>query len=214
MRFGGISGLLFVALLIPAYVVGTPDAPSSAALADEVVGYFSGNLPQFLALNGRLTLFSVFFFLWFLGILHGLLRSAEGEGPGLSSAVLAGGLMYVTLTSVGFAAEILYPATTARFEGFQPDAQLGFLLLTLSAWAYFFCQVGMSVLVGAASLIGLRTAALPAWLSWTGFAAAILALIQFLIPPYGGLPSLLWIVVLSILMLVGAVGGRKRSVAA
>jgi hypothetical protein len=48
----------------------------------------------------------------------------------------------VCLTSVGFATEILYPATLARFENFQQDAQIGFLTLVLSTWSYFFCQVG------------------------------------------------------------------------
>ncbi|HEY6751131.1 MAG TPA: hypothetical protein VI027_07385 [Rubrobacteraceae bacterium] len=38
-----------------------------------------------------LFIFAVFFFLWFLGILHGMLRRAEGEEEtGLPSVALAG----------------------------------------------------------------------------------------------------------------------------
>lgn len=93
VRFGGICGILFVVLLIPAYIVGTPDAPSGLASAEEVVRYFTGNASGFLIFNGVFTLFCTFFFLWFLGILHGVLRHTEGEGGLLSYAALAGGLI-------------------------------------------------------------------------------------------------------------------------
>jgi len=63
VRFGGISGMLFVALLIPAYLVGTPDAPSGTARDQKVVGYFFNNFSGFLIFNGVLTLFCTFFFL-------------------------------------------------------------------------------------------------------------------------------------------------------
>lgn len=72
----------------------------------------------------------------------------------------------------------------------------------------------MSVLVSAASLIILRTRILPQWLALLGLIAALLALIQFLIPPYGGMLALLWIVVLSALMLSGAVSTGRRRIAA
>jgi hypothetical protein len=206
MRFGGIGGILFVALLIPAYVVGYPDAPTRTSRAEDVVAYFNGGLSAFLIANGVVTIFVTFFFLWFLGILHGLLRRADGEVGGFSSAALAGGLTYATLISAGFAVEILYPATLARFENFQQDPQIGFLSLVLSAWLYYFCQAGMSVLVGASSVVALRTGVLPGWLAWAGGVVALLALVDFLIPPFGGLPALLWVVAVSVLMLTGFAG--------
>ena len=49
-----------------------------------------------------LFIFAVFFFLWFLRILHGMLRRAEGEEEtGLPSVALAGGLALVALKLVG-----------------------------------------------------------------------------------------------------------------
>jgi hypothetical protein len=205
LRLGGISGILFVALLIPAYVVGYPDAPTRTASAEEVVGYFNDRLAGFLIGNGVVAIFATFFFLWFLGVLHGMLRRAEDEGGAFSSTALAGGLMYVTLLAAGLAVEILYPATLVRFESFQQDARIGFLSLVLSAWLYYFCQVGMAVLVGATSVVALGTGVLPRWLAWIGGVVALLALLQFLIPPFGGLPALLWVVVVSVLMLTGSV---------
>lgn len=211
VRFGGISGILFVVLVIPLYIVGTPDAPSNLAEAEEVVRYFAGNASGFLIFNGVFAIFCLFFFLWFLGILRGVLRGAEGEGGLLSSVALAGGLIYAALVSVGWVTEIAYPAAETRFVNFEA-AQLGFLTLVLAAWSYVFANAGMSVLVSAASLIILRTGILPRWLALFGLVAALLALLAFLIPPYGGMLALLWVVVLSALMLVGSVGpGRERA---
>lgn len=73
-----------------------------------------GERSAFLFFNGVLTIFSAFFFLWFLGVLHGVLRRAEGEVAGLSSVALAGGVMFVTLSWAGVAVEVVYPATLAR----------------------------------------------------------------------------------------------------
>src|ERR687895_616454 len=103
-RLGGVCGLLFVLLMVPAYVVGYPDAPTPASSAEEVVGYFGASPGTFVLANGILTVFSTFFFLWFLGALHGLLRRAEGEEVSLSSAALAGGALFIALSCAGYAA--------------------------------------------------------------------------------------------------------------
>jgi hypothetical protein len=63
----------------------------------------------------------------------------------------------------------------------------------------------MAALIAATSLVALRTAALPKWLAWAGFAAALVALTRY-VGPLGGWLTLLWIAVVSVLMMVGAVG--------
>lgn len=108
-----------------------------------MIDYFTSSQDGILTLNGLLLLFTAFFFLWYLGVLHGVLRGAEGEEYGFSSVSLAGGVLFVALMLAGAAIEIVYPATLARFENFQQDAQLGFL----SGWLYRFAFVGMSVLI-------------------------------------------------------------------
>ena len=116
----------------------------------------------------------------------------------------------------GAAVEIVYPATLARFENFQQDAQLGFLSLALSGWMYRFAFVGMSVLIAATSVVALRTGVLPRWLAWPGLVAALVALLRFL-GPLGGWLALLWVITVCVLMLAGGVrptggGSRTRSV--
>ena len=70
-RLGGICGLLFVLLMVPAYAVGYPDAPTSTSSGREALGYFDESPDSFVLFNGGLAVFSTFFFLWFLGALHG-----------------------------------------------------------------------------------------------------------------------------------------------
>lgn len=206
VRLGGISGLLYVVLLIPAYVVGYPDAPNPASSTQEAIDYFNVGQDAFVISNGVLAAFSAFFFLWFLGILYGLLRRAEGEAGVLSSVALVGGVTFITLACAGFAAEVIYPATLGRFENFEQDAQLVFTSLVLSSWLYHFCQVGTSALVSATSVAALETGILPRWLALAGFVVALLALLHFLVPLLGALAGLLWVAVVSVLMLTDSAG--------
>jgi Domain of unknown function (DUF4386) len=99
--------------------------------------------------------------------------------------------MFVALESVGASVEIVHPASTSRFENFQPDAQLVFLSQALSGWLYSFAWVGLAVLLSATSLVALRTGFLPRWLAWAGFLAALVAV--------------LWILAVSVLMIIGSV---------
>ncbi len=208
-RLGGVCGLLFVLLIVPAYVVGYPDAPTSVSTVREVIGYFGASPDTFVLFNGVLPLFSTFFFLWFLGALYGVLRRAEGVDGVLSSIVLAGGILFITLSCAGYAAEILHPAAAQRFVNFVPDPQLAFGSLALSAWLYHFCQIGDAVMVSAASLAVLGSGILPRWLGFVGLLVALLTLLHFQLPLLGAVAGLLWVVLVSVLMLVGVSEGSS-----
>src|SRR4028119_1636829 len=80
LRVGGIAGLLCVVVMIPAYLVGSPDLPASTEQANL---YFGSELGRFVFSNGALPILHVFFLLIFLRALRGLLASAEGEGGGI-----------------------------------------------------------------------------------------------------------------------------------
>src|SRR3954447_6234753 len=180
-RLGGIGGILFVVLFFRSYLT-PPDAPVPTSGPEDVVAYFADRQDGILLYNGVLLIFAAFFFLWFLGALHGALRSVEGGGGGISSVALAGGLVFITLVLAGAAVEIVYPATLARFENFRADAQPGFLSLALSGWMYRFALAGMSVFIAAASVVVSGTGVMPRWLGLVGFVAGLLALLRFVIP--------------------------------
>lgn len=185
--------------MIPAYLVGYPDAPGSLAEADL---YFDAGPGALLFSNGVLPLLHVFFFLWFLGVLRG----SEGESGALSSVIV-----FAALSAVGFAAEIVYPATLLCFEGYDQDDGLGYASLALASWPYHYCQVGASVMIGATSLAALTTGILPRWLALAGLVVAVLTLLHFLLPLLGALAGLLWIATVSALMLAGGVGSGRAT---
>src|SRR5215217_3351711 len=80
-----------------------------------------------------------------VGMLRNALRSVEGEEVGFSFVALMRRLMFITLELAGAAAEVVYPASLARFENFQTDAQIAFHSLQLSGWLYNFAWVGGGV---------------------------------------------------------------------
>jgi hypothetical protein len=125
-RLDGVAGLkqAVFALVDVAYVVGSPDRPTPTSSAAEVASYFGTAPGSFVLGNGVVAVFSTFFFLWFLGALRGLLRRAEGEEGGFfSSAALAGGTLFITLSCAGYVAEVVYPAAVLRFENFAPASK-------------------------------------------------------------------------------------------
>jgi hypothetical protein len=224
LRLGGIFGLLSVVAMIPAYLVGYPDAPGSP---EEAGTYFEEGLGTFVFSNGVLPLLHIFFFILFLGVLYGLLRGAEEEGDrgagggavrgALPAAALAGGILFATLEAAGFTAEILFPAALQRFGVFEPDAAFVLVSLTLSSWLYHFCQIGASAMVSATSLVALYTGVLPRWLALAGFVVALLTFLHVVLPLVAALVGLLWIAAVSVLMLTDGVGGstggpRRRTV--
>ena len=77
VRLGGISGLLYVLLLIPSFLLGRPDVVEEAYSTQQVIEYYSAREDAFLLGNGVIVLFAAFFFLWFLGILCGMLWRAD-----------------------------------------------------------------------------------------------------------------------------------------
>ena len=216
VRLGGIFGLISVVAMIPAYLVGYPDAPGSP---EEAGSYFEAGAGTFVFSNGVLPLFHTFFFILFLGVLYGLLRGAQEDGDrgaaggvrgALPAAALGGGILFATLSAAGFTAEILFPAALQRFGVFEPDAVFVLVSLTLASWLYHYCQIGASAMVLVASLVALDTGVLPRWLALAGFVVALLTFLHVLLPLVSALVGLLWIAVVSVLMVTGGVGSAGR----
>jgi hypothetical protein len=205
LRLGGVCGLLAVISMIPAYLVGYPDAPGSLL---EAQTYFDAESDMFVFSNGVLPLFHIFFFLLFLGVLYGMLRTAGGEargvGKGLPAVALAGGIVFATLSSAGFAVEIVYPAVLQRFGDLSSDTDFVLVSLTLSSWLYHYCQIGTSAMVLSTSLVAAGTRVLPGWLALAGFLVALLTFLHFLLPLVAALVGLAWVAAVSAAMLIGA----------
>jgi hypothetical protein len=194
IRAGGLFGLISALAMIPAYLVGTPDAPRTAAEAVEY--YESGS--SFVTANGVAPLLHILFGLLFIGVLVSMLRTACGPNSEVYVA-LAGGVTFLVLSAAGLAAEVAYPAAIIRFgdvivtEFTQP-------LLTLAVWLYHYCQIGAAAMIFAASFAFWRTGVLPKW--WAaGAVLGILPLVHTWFPLPAALSSLAWVGLTGLVML-------------
>jgi hypothetical protein len=179
----------------------------------EAQTYFDAESGIFVFSNGVLPLFHVFFFLLFLGVLYGMLRSAGGEArrvaEGLSAVALAGGIVFATLSAAGFTVETFYPAVLQRFGELPSDTAFVLVSLTLSSWLYHYCQIGASAMVLSTSLVAVGTRVLPGWLALAGFVVALLTFLHFLVPLLAALVGLAWVAAVSAVMLTGGSRGHR-----
>jgi hypothetical protein len=171
-RLGAASGIVFFILLVLSFVFGPDKPPAFTDSAQKVANYVADNRDQLQA-GAALTLLSGPFFLWFLGSLARTLRLAEERGPGRLAAVsFAGGIVALGLAVAGtglqWAASYhsdLDPSTVRALW----DSGVGIFSFALG--------IGIGTLIGAASVLSLRTGALPRWLAGAGVAIAVLEVV-------------------------------------
>lgn len=200
-RWIGISGLVFVGLLVVAFVVGT--APEADASDSKILDYFtdSGNQAKQIV-SAVLVIVVLCSFLVFLTELRLLLVEGGAAAP-FPELALVGGLVFATLTLAGLAVGTAIPATFVFSDQFELNPDTARVILTIgNIWLLSFAGAAGSLLVGAASLASRQTRLLPAWLEWAGLIAAPLMIVAL---PFFALPALLlfvWVLAVSIALLV------------
>jgi hypothetical protein len=194
-RIGGLSGLVAALVVIPAYLIGSPDVPRTP---DEATSYYA-SVSSFVTLNGALPLLHILFGLVFLGVLVGVLRAASGP-VGTVYTALAGGIIYLGLGGAGFAAEVASPSALLRF-GAVAGAGISQPFLALSVWMYHYSQIGGAVLILAASAAIWRTRVLPTWTAFAGV-LGVLPLLHLWLPLPAAFGTLIWIALLGLVLLI------------
>jgi hypothetical protein len=194
-KIGGVAGLAAALAALPAYLVGTPDAPRTAGEASSY--YEQGS--TFVDLNGALPLLHILFGLVFLGVLVRVLRAASGPTGAVYTA-LAGGVVYLCLGAAGFAAEVAYPAALLRFGDIAVTAFTQ-PLLTLAVWFYHYSQIGAAAMILASSVVLWTTAVLPKWTAF-GAVLGVLPLLHLWLPLPAAFSSLIWIAFIGLVLLV------------
>ncbi len=194
-RIGGSSGVIAALVVIPAYLIGSPDAPSTP---DEAIGYYA-SVSSFVTLNGSLPLLHLLFGLVFLGVLVSVLRAASGPTGAVYTA-LAGGVIYLVLGGAGFAAEVAYPSALLRF-GAVAGPGIAQPFLALSVWMYHYSQIGGAVLILATSLAIWQTRVLPAWAAFAGV-LGVLPLLHLWLPLTAAFGTLIWIALIGLVLVV------------
>jgi hypothetical protein len=168
-QIGPLTGILFVVLVIVAFVVGgeTPDVDDSA---QTVVSFYVDNDSDQQIAGGLLALGCVAF-LFFLGTLRRTLRAAAGDEGGLSTVALLGGLMIVVGASIfagigftlGDAADDLPASAVLALNALNSDL-------------FFPVAVGTAVFNLGLALAVLRNGGLPRALGWLALVVGVVGL--------------------------------------
>jgi hypothetical protein len=206
-RIGGAFGLLSVLAMIPAFVVGSPDQPHTP---DEARAYYHAG-QSFITANGTVPLLHILFGIVFVGALTSMLIRAVGPRAEIYIAV-CGGVLWLTLTAAGLAAEVAYPTAIVRF-GDVKVTEFTQPLLALSTWLYHYCQLGAAAMILSASISIWRTGVLPKWASALGV-LGIPPLFHMWIPVPAAISTLVWVGLIGLTMLVAAKQTRPAAVEA
>ena len=194
IRLGGLFGVAAAAAIVPAYLVGSPEAPKNSSDAHR---YF-GDAAWFLTANGTLPMLHLLFALLFLGVLVATLRAAAGVTGAVFTALIGGGV-FLTLTAAGLAAEVAVPAAIVRFDDVTV-ADYSQPFLGMSVWLYHYSHIGSAALIFATAYVIWRTGVFPIW----SIGLAVLG-VPALLHTWIGVPAaycvIAWIVLTGLVML-------------
>jgi hypothetical protein len=204
-QIGPLTGILFVALLIVAFIVGgdTPDVGDSP---QKIVSFYTDNDSE-QQISAALLALGCVAFIFFLGTLRRALRAAAGDEGGLSTVALLGGLMIVVGASIfagigftlGDAVDDMPASATVALNALNSDL-------------FFPVAVGTAAFNLGLGLAVLRHGALPRWLGWVALVIGIISLTP------GGffafLATGIVIVAASVVLAQRAGGGESQAVGA
>jgi hypothetical protein len=188
------SLLMGVTLIIVHLAVPTNQTASSAWLTDP-------NRRNAVRLACHLVPFAGIAFLWFIGVLRNRLGALEDRF--FASVFLGSGLLFVAslYASAAFAAALVETAAHGRISLLNSDAcylprQLAGVFLNV------FAIKMAGVFMFSTCMIVLRTAILPRWLAYLGFASGVVLLLIITSWPWIALLFPLWMLAVSTYVLV------------
>jgi hypothetical protein len=193
-RIGGLFGVASAGVVVPAYLVGSPERPKTAAAAHN---YFD-SAASFLTANAALPLLHVLFGVVFLGVLVSILRSAAGP-TGAVYIALIGGSVFMAVTAAGLAAEVAVPAAIVRFDDVTV-ADYSQPFLGLAVWLYHYSHMGGAALIFATAYIVWRTGVLPKWSAGLAI-LGVLPLLHLWVGLPGAYSMIAWIGLTGLVML-------------
>jgi hypothetical protein len=168
-QIGPLTGILFVVLVIVAFVVGG-ETPGTEDSPQSIVSFYLDNDSE-QAIGSAMLALGCVAFLFFLGTLRRALRAAEGDEGGLSTVALLGGLMIVVGASIF--------AGIGFTLGDAADELPASAILTLNALnsdLFFPVAVGTAVFNLGLALAILRHDGLPRPLGWLALVVGIVGL--------------------------------------
>jgi hypothetical protein len=195
-----IAGVLAAVTFVVGLIFAS-DSPGSNDTDAQVVAWYEDHSHRVGILVGAFVLaFCGLFFLWFASGLRERLRVADGGGERVGSVAFAGGILFVAMLWVGAAALAAIPASQSF--GNNPAlkvADIGRVVPSLGFGAILvFAAFGAIALIGATSIVSIRTGILPAWFAWLGFVAMVALLFGVVFIPMIALP--IWLIAASVIL--------------
>jgi hypothetical protein len=192
-RLAPLSGIVFVVLLIVAFIFVEGDTPDVDASASKIASFYHDDQGKHIA-AGILVALAALFLGVFVSSLREYLRGV-GDSDFWPTVALVGGTVAVggLLVAVG----IHFALIDGGDKNISPDAMVALNTLDNDDFFAFSLPLGI-MLLGAAGAVLKTGAALPRWMAW----AAIVLLIIFFTPAGFAAFGLtgIWIIIASILM--------------
>jgi hypothetical protein len=120
---------------------------------------------------------------------------AEGEPARLTTTVAASGGVFVALAAAAHVAGTAVAFAADDIDAYRVDPNTARLFMALSFWFFVMSLFAAAAMALAASVLALRTGALPRWLAYAGLVGAAGGLLSIFAWP--SLLVLAWIVAVS-----------------
>jgi hypothetical protein len=212
-RRGALWGLAFFAFFAAAAAIVIA-AGESGNTRQEIVSHYTSHSE--LQLAGYLAGAAGFCLLPFLGALRTLLRRAEGERDDLSTLAFGAGLVATAmLFMVGAAvAAVATAADWSASDSYRVDPSTAETIEMLGFWFWAAAGSAGGVLAGAASMVALRTRALPKWLAIAGLVVAAVGFAGLFSWGLGFLAVVAWVLLTSLVLLSRSRQTAERALSA
>jgi len=193
-RSAAVAGILFAVLLIAAM------AMLRIALADDGLTALRTDPGRRALVRWSLNLvpFAGISFLWFIGVIREQLGSVEDRL--FSTVFLGSGLLFLALLFTGAATttSLIRVATVPSLDAAVWEYGTG----SVHALVSVFAMRMAAVFTLAVSTVGLRTSALPTWVSFLGYASAAVLLVAADAQKWTQLIFPFWVLLVSVTILV------------
>jgi hypothetical protein len=205
LRWGGISGIVFVVLFVVAFLM-TTDTPDGNASNREWLKYFrdSGNR-RMQVIGALMFAVAVLAFLLFLGVLRERIRNASAGGEWIATTAFASGIAFVAMVAV-FALGQASVAAGVQF-GDSPVPRDADIMRTFTSLGFgamlVFGAASAGLLVITTSVAGGRAGLISRWLAVTGYVVGVIVTVGGLIF-FPFVLFVLWVLTVSIVMLRGS----------
>ncbi len=193
-RSAAIAGIVFAVLLLAALIMmrlalGDAD-PRTLRVDDE--------RRAFIKIGLHLVPFAGIAFLWFIGVVRDQLGPVEDRL--FSTVFLGSGLLFLALL---FQGAVTTTGLMLMLAGTQVDTNLwSFGIGTTQTLVSVYAMRMAAVFTLSVSTVGLRTSAFPRWVSYVGYAVALLLMVAAGEHKWTQLVFPLWVLLLSVVILL------------